>query len=101
MTSHPPAPGGRLKADRDLIWQQPHEGHFHAIRDDRSEFRVHALSGGDGYRAERVDDGLFHNELARACTLDEAKQICQDLRTREIRRAAWMAYMDSHDPPEE
>ena len=90
-----------MKADRDLVWHERHEGHFHAIRDDHGEFRVHVLAAGDGYRAERVNDGLFHQELARVCTLDEAKQICQDLHTRELRRAAWMAYMESHDPPEE
>ena len=38
---------------------------------------------------------------ARVYTVDEAKQICQDSHTRELRRAAWMAYMESHDPPEE
>ncbi|ETZ27244.1 hypothetical protein L843_5549 [Mycobacterium intracellulare MIN_061107_1834] len=28
----------------ELKWVEPHEGHFHANIDDRSEYRVHAVS---------------------------------------------------------
>ncbi|WP_075236035.1 hypothetical protein [Mycobacterium colombiense] len=40
----------------ELKWVEPYDGHFHANIDDRSEYRVHAVSTG-GFRAERVDDG--------------------------------------------
>jgi hypothetical protein len=88
--------GGLVKTE--LKWVEPHEGHFHANIDDRCEYRVHVVSTG-GFRAERVDDGFVHHDLGRAATATAAQAICQDLHTREMRRAAWEAYMAANDPP--
>lgn len=82
----------------ELKWVELHEGHFHANIDDRSEYRVHAISTG-GFRAERVDDGFVHHDLGRATTAADAQAICQELHTRTVRRAAWEAYMAENDPP--